>query len=362
MQSVIFSRGETVIDTMVIGVLIIFPFVAALALSFMKKQSKLRDVFIFTCCAVIIGAVLYFSVTNLLSGGNYSYLMETHGIDSLILLGDFVLTALIVYYGLRYKRYDVILLSLLQTGLTAWLEFSGHETVNAGRLLTDKLTVMMCLIIGVVGCLICVYAVGYMKEYHAHHKEFKDRRAFFFSMLFVFLGAMFGLVLSNNLIWIYFFWEITSICSFLLIGYTQTPEAIKNSFCALWMNLLGGLGFALAIVYSSLKFGIADLHSLVELGKGGQIALIPVILLAFAALTKSAQMPFSRWLLGAMVAPTPTSALLHSATMVKAGVYLLIRLSPTFAGSLAGTMVTTIGDLRSLIVRIKRNPAKNPGR
>src|SRR5699024_11472079 len=66
-------------------------------------------------------------------------------------------------------------------------------------------------------------------------------------MLFLFLAAMFGLVLSQNLIWIYFFWEITSVISFLMIGYTRTEEAVNNSFCALWMNLLGGLGFAVAI-------------------------------------------------------------------------------------------------------------------
>ena len=87
------------------------------------------------------------------------------------------------------------------------------------------------------------------------------------------------------------------------------------------MNLLGGLGFAAAIFWAGVRFGITDLQSLILCD--GKLVVAPVILLAFAALTKSAQLPFSRWLLGAMVAPTPSSALLHSATMVKAGVYLL---------------------------------------
>ena len=73
-------------------------------------------------------------------------------------------------------------------------------------------------------------------------------------MLFVFLGAMFGLVFSDNMIWMYFFWEITSICSFMLIGYNQSHQAVHNSFRALWMNLLGGLGFAIAIYYSCLLY------------------------------------------------------------------------------------------------------------
>ena len=192
-----------------------------------------------------------------------------------------------------------------------------------------------------------------MKDYNRHHLDYKDRRYFFFGMLFLFLGAMMGLIFSSNLIWIYFFWEITSICSFLLIGYNQTDEAMENSFKALWMNLLGGLGFAVAIAYAAISLQVINIQDLVALAvsadaKAG-LALIPVVFLAFAGLTKSAQLPFSGWLLGAMVAPTPTSALLHSATMVKAGVYLLIRLAPAMEGNLAGMMVTTIGGFTFLV-------------
>lgn len=149
---------------------------------------------------------------------------------------------------------------------------------------------------------------------------------------------MTGLVLSANLIWMYFFWEITSVISFLLIGYTQTKEAVRNSFTALWMNLLGGFGFVIAIALSAFQLGTVQLTDVVKSG-----AAIPIACLAFAGLTKSAQLPFSSWLLGAMVAPTPSSALLHSATMVKAGVFLLIRLAPAMAGTLTGTMVSLIG-------------------
>lgn len=326
----------------VIAFLICFPFAAAIVLSQMKKHGKARKYVIFASGALIVAAALVFVAGVLASGQNADYLTETHAIDTAMLVGEIGLMALVIYYGFRYRKYYVALLSVAQTGLIAWLELFSGSRLEGNHIRADKLTVIMCLIVGVVGTLICVYAVGYMKDYHAHHTEFRDRRSFFFAMLFVFLGAMFGLVFSSNLTWIYFFWEITSICSFLLIGYNQSEEAINNSFKALWMNLLGGLAFAVAIAYSSLVLHVSELETLVSL-RSGEAVLIPVILLAFAGLTKSAQMPFSGWLLGAMVAPTPTSALLHSATMVKAGVYLLIRLAPAMSGNLAGLMVSTVG-------------------
>ncbi len=336
------KRGGRHETTMVIF-LIVFPFFCALVLALKKKSGLVRRILQFTFCGIIVVADLYFIVTSLISGGKAQYFPETHMVDRLMLVGEWLLLILICYYSFRYKKYYCAVLSVIQTGLITWLELSGKAEIVGYHIWIDRFTLIMALIVGVIGCLICVYSIGYMKDYNSHHSEYKDRRSFFFSMLFAFLGAMFGLIFSNNLIWMYFFWEITSVCSFLLIGYNGSEEAVNNSFKALWMNLLGGLGFAVAIAYSVLELNIVCLQDLVQVGTQVEIAIIPVILLAFAGLTKSAQMPFSGWLLGAMVAPTPTSALLHSATMVKAGVYLLIRLAPALAGNLAGLMVTTIG-------------------
>ena len=260
------------------------------------------------------------------------------------------LVALITVLSIKYKKYYAALLSISQTALTFWYEFSGKEPHNAiNYMRCDQLTVIMILIIAIVGTLITVYACGYMDDYHHHHgDEVKDRRSYFFAIMYVFIGAMFGLVLSNSLIWLYFFWEVTSVCSFLLIGYTKSQEAIHNCFKALWMNLLGGLGMAIGIVIFGIKFNITDLQSIISENLDKTAIAIPVICLAFGALTKSAQLPFSKWLLGAMVAPTPSSALLHSATMVKAGVYLLIRLAPAMTGELSGYLVGLIGGLTFL--------------
>lgn len=330
----------------IVAFLIFFPFLAAVVLSLMKKQSKARDGVVIAGCVLIAAAVITLTVRFLSTGETKLYLVETPVWDKLILAGEIFLMGLAFYFGFRYKKYYVAILSAAGTIPIVWEELAGYGVEGQNHITVDYLTIIMCLIVGVVGSLICLYAVGYMKDYRKHHPEVPDRTPFFLAMLFVFLGAMFGLVFSANLSWMFFFWEITSFCSFLLIGYSQTEIAIRNSFRALWMNLLGGFGFAMAIMYCTFELKVANIQQLVDIGTNrtyAAYAVIPAALLAFAALTKSAQMPFSGWLLGAMVAPTPTSALLHSATMVKAGVYLLIRLSPMMGGTVPGMMVVIVG-------------------
>ncbi len=330
----------------VLAFLILFPFAVAFVLFFMKKDSPARTAVTTAGALAELAASVYFAADNLMHNdmamGAY-YLSETHTIDMVIAAVELCLMLIVCSQALRFKKYYIILLSLFGTVPALYLDFAGLAETTASHIKVDNLTVIMALVVGIVGSLICIYATGYIKDYHRHHKEFRDRSGYFLSMLFVFLGAMMGLISSDNLSWMYFFWEITSVCSFLLIGYSSTPEAVTNSFRALWMNLLGGCGFMAAILFCVLVMELTNISQLLMFSAIPSVALFPVAMLAFASLTKSAQMPFSRWLLGAMVAPTPTSALLHSATMVKAGVYLLLRLSPMMKGTYVGIMVTAIG-------------------
>ena len=321
----------------VIPMLILWPALVAVLIPFLK-QDKARRIAVYVGAGGVMVLALALLISWLSGGGQMVTLyQETELIDHLMMAGEAVLMVLIVCLSIRHRKYPVILLSVGQTGLVIWSELT--QPVEAPcHMAVDCLAMLMCIIAAFVGGLICIYAVGYMQGYHHHHTEYQDRSGFFFSMLFLFLAAMFGLVLSENLVWMYFFWEITSVVSFLLIGYTRTEEAVNNSFRALWMNLLGGFGFAIAIAVAAGTLGTVQLGEVVAAG-----AVIPVIMLAFAGLTKSAQLPFSSWLLGAMVAPTPSSALLHSATMVKAGVYLLIRLSPALCNTMTGMTVAFIG-------------------
>lgn len=328
--------------------LICFPFLWAI-LPAAIHNSKRRAFFVYLGCGIVMVLSVFTAIRWFLDGGqtlNFRLpFQEMFG--HIFLVGDVFLMCFITYLAYKYKKLIISVFTIVSTVIPSVLELFGPKLPNNYTMRFDWLTFIMLLIIGVIGSLIGVYAVGYMHGYHIHHhKELTDRRSFFLAMIFVFFGAMFGLVFSANLLTLYFFWEITSVTSFLLIGYTRTDEAINNSFKALWMNLLGGCGIAVAISVGYLWFNTVNLFDFIDLAKASpdnMRCLLPIAMLAFAALTKSAQFPFSGWLLGAMVAPTPSSALLHSATMVKAGVYLLIRLTIAMADNYVGNMVALIG-------------------
>ncbi|HJD01941.1 MAG TPA: NADH-quinone oxidoreductase subunit L [Candidatus Mediterraneibacter excrementavium] len=341
--------------TVMIPLLIAIPAVLAVLFQFVRNE-KARGYIVYAGSGIIMLTTVIF-IVRWVTGGAQTWMLypETELIDHLMTAGDIFLMCLIIYLSVKHEKVIPIILSVLQTALVIYTEFTA-DVAEGPHMMVDWLTILMCVIIAFIGGFICIYTVGYMKGYHHHHKEVEDRQPFFFSMLFLFLAAMFGLVLSQNLVWIYFFWEITSVISFLMIGYTKSDEAVNNSFCALWMNLLGGLGFAVAIALMAQLHGTLQLLEVVNIG-----ALLPLMCLSLAGMTKSAQLPFSTWLLGAMVAPTPSSALLHSATMVKAGVYLLIRISPALEGNLVGIIVSSIGGftfIMASMMAIAQNDAK----
>jgi len=286
--------------------------------------------------------------------------VEAPLIDHLLPVGEIAMGVLILYLALRSRRYIVALLAGAQLALGLIFEILFASSAQASyNLFVDRFSILMALIIGILGTLIVNYAVGYMAEYHHHYPEVRDRRRFFGFLIYLFLSAMFGLVFSNNLKWVYFFWEVTTLCSFFLIGYRDDEPSKESAFLALGINLLGGVAFSAGILYLFHHTGILELDRMLSEGKG--YALIPAALLAFAGLAKSAQMPFSSWLTAAMVAPTPVSALLHSSTMVKAGVYLILKVSPLLNGTLAGIMLTFVGGVTFLLasfIAISQSNAK----
>lgn len=333
--------------------LICFPFLVAV-LMYCIRINKIRNTIAYISAAAIMAGSILLTIQWVMGGCEsieLYYHVET--LDKIILFFELLCMVIITCLCFKYKRYVVSILTIFPTLLVAWLEIFGPQRETIHHIYIDHLAILMCLIVGIIGSLIVIYAVGYMHGYHHHHTEIEDRRYYFFMLLFLFLGAMFGFVMSESTLWVDAFWEVTSICSFLLIGYTKTPEAITNSFRALWMNLLGGTGLAIGVTYQVIVTGNDSMEQLVSGAMAREPgAVIPVALIAFAALTKSAQLPFSKWLMGAMVAPTPSSALLHSATMVKAGIYILYRLSPAMDGQQIGGMVAFVGGFTFLAASI----------
>ena len=320
--------------------LILFPLVPAILLLFTKKSLFLQKWIVLISSAVIAITAIGFAGHYMHAGGT---IQVSSTFNSLIVVGDIVLAFAFLYAcrKLPVKKYWIPLMVVIQYGLVIFFDLTGRMPETTNYIYIDNLSVVMVLVIGIVGTLIAVYTVGYMNHYHNHHKGIQDRRHIFVATIFLFFFAMFGVVLSNAVTWIYFFWEITTLCSFIMIGYSQTDEAKTNSLRALWMLLLGGLAFAVGILYAANYCGTIELMKLVTMKQS--LVMIPILLFCFAGMNKAAQYPFGNWLLGAMCAPTPSSALLHSSTMVKAGVYLVLRCSPILQNTASGAIVAFIG-------------------
>jgi multicomponent Na+:H+ antiporter subunit A len=190
----------------------------------------------------------------------------------------------------------------------------------------DGLSLTFALMISGIGTLIVLYSGGYLKG-HAEQGRF-------FSFILMFAAAMLGLVMSDNLLMLVVYWELTSVTSFLLIGFDhERPAARRAAFQALAVTGGGGLFLLAGLLLAGRIAGVSDLSGLLAdpAGvRGHALTWLALVLVLVGAFTKSAQFPFHFWLPNAMEAPTPVSAYLHSATMVKAGVYLLMRLYPVF--------------------------------
>lgn len=329
--------------------LMVFPFIVALCLLVARKNA-VRDMVV-KVSAILIGAATLYLLFAYISQGTVFFQVPFELISQLMFFAEIGLAIGILYLGVKYRKMLPVLLILVQTILLVWFEFSYTRSMHPeNNLFIDQFSLIMAMIIGIIGTLISVYALRYMETYHQHHPEIRDRRGWFFFLVFLFLSAMFGIVFSNNLLWVFFFWEITTICSFLLIGYARTPEAGNNAFLALNMNLIGGIAFACSLLYVAYldpSGGLLEIDTLIQSGQA--IALAPAVLICFAGMTKAALMPFSSWLVGAMVAPTPVSALLHSSTMVKAGVYMIVRFAPVLSGSLEGFVIALVGGFTFLL-------------
>ncbi len=237
-------------------------------------------------------------------------------------IGTSAITALLFLFFLQYLptiaagdpvRWVVPWIPSLDIDLTFWI---------------DGLSLMFALLITGIGAMVMLYAAKYL----AGHPQY-DRFAIY---LFSFMLSMLGLVLADNLIALFVFWELTTFTSYLLIGFSHAePKSRRNALQALLLTAAGGLALLAGFILIGVTQGTFEMSELNAAGSlvGKEFYTLILFLVLAGAFTKSAQVPFHFWLPNAMAAPTPVSAYLHSATMVKGGVYLLARMHPSLSGS-----------------------------
>lgn len=209
----------------------------------------------------------------------------------------------------------------------------------------DGLSLLFALLISGIGFLILIYSSSYIGQH--------PQAGRFYAYLLMFMGSMLGLVLADDLIVLFVFWELTSLSSYFLIGFEhEKEEARQAAWQALLVTAFGGLAFLGGAVLMNLaggSFSLSELSARGDLLRADWRYEAMLLLVLTGAFTKSAQFPFHFWLPNAMAAPTPVSAYLHSATMVKAGIYLLARLSPLLGGTASWEfLVTTFGAITLL--------------
>jgi multicomponent Na+:H+ antiporter subunit A len=277
-----------------------------------------------------------------------------------IVLSPFILLPVVGWLGARGLRYARVL-ALIPALLTAYFAFAYRQVLTSGAFTVDApwapglglslsfrldgLGLLFAILITAIGTLIVLYASRYLDGHPDGAK--------FHVSLFAFMGAMLGVVLSDNILALFVFWELTGFTSYLLIGFEhERAEARRAALQALLVTAAGGLALLAAAILISTAGGTSSVSSLVTGGSrltdhSAYVAMTALILLA--AFTKSAQFPFHFWLPSAMQAPTPVSAYLHSATMVKAGVYLIARMTPLLGGTALWTgSITVVGALTML--------------
>jgi NADH-quinone oxidoreductase subunit L len=285
------------------------------------------------------------------------------GVLATLLIGISFLLSVYTAYGYFFMqgRTDGVYTALKPLQLT-WLSFSPGLSIDLGILL-DPISVMMLLVVTGVSLMVHVFSLSYMKG--------EERFPVYFAFLGLFTFSMLGLVLSSNIFQIYMFWELVGVSSFLLIGYYyDKPSAVAAAKKAFIVTRFADLGFLIGILVLSYHAQTLDfqtlIHRLTEPGSAQLTSATSATFLGISALTwglclvfmggagKSALMPLHIWLPDAMEGPTPVSALIHAATMVVAGVFLVARLFPVYAISapIVLRMIAFVGVSTSLFAAI----------
>lgn len=317
-----------------LALLIFTPIVAALFM--IASRSAASQYFVATVTLLIVSLL---SVSLFLTPPTLLVYSFSSALESALLIADLLLLLFFVYQGYRFKDKKVAGLALLQLLLYGLAEAAAVGGSGGASLLVDKLSTVMFLVINVVGGIIVLYGVWYM-QYEAMSSL---RKRLFSAYLLLFLSVMNTIVIANSLLLFFFLFEMTTLASYLLIAFRDDVVSRANALKALWMNQIGGVLILLGALIAVTQLGTVYIDVLMS--HSGGYLLFAVSLLSMAAFVKGAAMPFDSWLIGAMVAPTPVSAMLHSATMVKIAPFMILKFAPLTAGTLLGGTIAVSGAL-----------------
>ena len=241
-------------------------------------------------------------------------------IHTLFLVLDFILLGYFIHQGIKHKSKWVITLAVVQTILFIFF-LQIPASINSYDMIVDKVSAAMLLVVNIIGGIIIIYSLKYIQS-----EDMKDcKKNLFISILFFFIAVMNLLVTTNNIEIFFLCFELTTLCSYLLIRFRGDEVAMDNGLRALWMNQIGGVAIVISLILSVYYYETYYFDML--LTNSDHLFLLPLSFLIVSAFVKGASIPFDKWLLGAMVAPTPVSAILHSATMVKIAPFLLLKIS-----------------------------------
>ncbi|WP_024789185.1 proton-conducting transporter membrane subunit [Lebetimonas sp. JH292] len=302
---------------------IVTPWILAFFIFYAKNDKVTNFLTFLTLPMLIIFAFLAYI--------NHSYpLISTpEFLDYLIGVYDFGLLGYFLYQGIIKKSFLVTSLAIIQI-LFLIIVLLMKNYSDTPDIFVDNLTKLFYFIVALVGVPIAIYATKYME----YDEKEKHR---FVAIIIWFLGVMNFAVSVNNIEWFFALFETTTLASFILIGFRKDEEATNNAVLALWMNQIGGVAILISLMIFIHVNGIYHFSDL--LNHPASVSLAGLGFLSLSALVKGAQMPFHKWLLGAMVAPTPVSAILHSATMVKIAPFLILRISPIIKGTLLAKLL-----------------------
>lgn len=300
---------------------VVVPLIVAMVLPF--NSVRVRNV-----TTYILVIFLMFLSIGIFNTDKIININLSHNIHNLFIIIDFILLGYFIHQGIKYKNKKVTSLAIVQAILfLVFLQFSSD--LKSYDIIIDKVSSVMLLVVNIVGGIIIIYSLKYMES--EDFKECKKNR--FISILFFFIAVMNLIVTTNNIEIFFLAFELTTLCSYLLIKYRGDDIAIENSLRALWMNQIGGVAILISLILGVYYYNTFYFDILID--NIEPIFLLPISFLIIASFVKGASIPFDKWLLGAMVAPTPVSAILHSATMVKIAPYLILKISPAFSPTIS---------------------------